>query len=769
MNSIRKLISCGYILIFMFIGIIIYCYKHEWQKLESLEKENQAADELRQKINELNFHLTGLSLLGETVLEWNKDERGHYHAKRMAIDSMLCNFRRTYPTERIDSVRYLLEDKERQMLSIVRILDKQQAVNKKIADQVPVIAQKSVQEQPKKPKRKGFLGIFGKKEEVKPTATATMLHSLNKNIISEQKAQSRRLSERADSLAEHNAELNRQLQELIRQIDEKVQIDLKNRENKISLMRKESLMQIGSLTGFVLLLLIISYITIYRDAKQIKQYKCKTAELIGQLKQSIQQNEALIVSRKKAVHTITHELRTPLTTITGYTELLRKEFSNGNNVHFLQSIQQSSDRMRDMLNTLLDFFRLDNGKEQPRLSPCRISTIAHTLETEFMPIAMNRGLSLTVKNENDAVVLTDKERIIQIGNNLLSNAIKFTEEGGVSLTTGYTDGVLILIVEDTGTGMTEDEQQRVFGAFERLSNAAAKDGFGLGLAIVHNIVTMLHGTIRLDSDKGNGSRFIVKIPMQKAEDVPKKEIQTCIHQKDRNLNVAAIDNDEVLLLMLKEMYAQDGIHCDTCTDTGELMEMVRRKEYNLLLTDLNMPSINGFELLELLRSSNVGNSQTIPVVVATASGSCDVEELLERGFAGCLFKPFSISELMEVSDKCAIKNTQDSKPDFSALLSYGNEAVMLEKLITETEKEMQAVRDAATRNDLQELDALTHHLRSSWEILRADQPLRILYGVLHGKAMPEESELSHAVTAVLNMGAEIIRQAKEERRKYENG
>ncbi len=135
-----------------------------------------------------------------------------------------------------------------------------------------------------------------------------------------------------------------------------------------------------------------------------------------QLKQSIQQNEALIVSRKKAVHTITHELRTPLTTITGYTELLRKECSNGNNVHFLQSIQQSSDRMRDMLNTLLDFFRLDNGKEQPRLSPCRISTIAHTLETEFMPIAMNRGLSLTVKNENDAVVLTDKERIIQIGN-----------------------------------------------------------------------------------------------------------------------------------------------------------------------------------------------------------------------------------------------------------------------------------------------------------------------------------------------------------------
>ncbi len=211
---------------------------------------------------------------------------------------------------------------------------------------------------------------------------------------------------------------------------------------------------------------------------------------------------------------------------------------------------------------------------------------------------------------------------------------------------------------------------------------------------------MLSGKIRLESEKGKGSRFTVEIPMQIAEEVQDQSIQTYIRQKDRNLNVIAIDNDEVLLLMLKEMYAQEGIHCDTCTDAAELMEMIRRKEYDLLLTDLNMPGINGFELLELLRSSNVGNSQTISVVVVTASGSCDAKELLAKGFAGCLFKPFSISELMEVSDKCAIKETLDGKPDFSALLSYGNEAVMLEKLITETEKEMQSVRDAAEENDL---------------------------------------------------------------------
>ena len=527
--------------------------------------------------------------------------------------------------------------------------------------------------------------------------------------------------------------------------------------------------QVLATTGFVVLLLIISYIIIHRNITRIKRYKRETAYLIEQLKQSARQNETLIASRKKAVHTITHELRTPLTAITGYAGLMRKDCNTDKIGMYIQNIQQSTERMREMLNTLLNFFRLDNGKEQPNVAPCQISAITHILETEFMPIAMNKELALTVTNHTDVVVLTDKERILQIGNNLLSNAIKFTENGGVSLMTGYNNSVLTLIVEDTGTGMTEEEQQRVFGAFERLSNAVAKDGFGLGLSIVERIVAMFGGTIRLDRDKGKGSRFTVEIPMQTVEALPEQINQTQIHCNHVFHNVIAIDNDEVLLLMLKEMYAQEGIHCDTCNDAAELMEMVRKKEYSLLLTDLNMPDINGFELLELLRASNVGNSRTIPVVVTTASSSCSKKELIERGFAGCLLKPFSISELMEISDKCAIKGKQNEKPDFTSLLSYGNEAVMLEKLITETEKEMQSLRYAEQQKDLPELDALTHHLRSSWEILRADRPLRELYKLIHHNGTPDDKAIGNAVRAVLDKGSELIRLAKEERKKYNNG
>ena len=769
MKSIKNLISLGYLLMVLLVIGIMYIWRKEWYELEKLEVQNRHIDTFRQESHEIFVLLIELSLSGETVLEWEYTDLEHYHYRRMAMDSMLCRFKTIYPTDRIDSVRHLLEDKERQMRQIVQVFEQQQAINYKITRQVPIIVQKSVQEQPQKPKRKGFLGIFGKKEKPKPTVTTTMLRSLNRDIIAEQRAQSRRLSEHTDSLAARNAELNRQLHGFIRQMDKKVQADLQKREAEITAMREQSFMQIGSLTGFVLLLLVISYIIIHRNANRIKRYKQKTTDLIGQLQQSVEQNEALIASRKKAVHTITHELRTPLTAITGYAGLMQKDCDVDKIGSYIQNIQQSSNRMREMLNTLLSFFRLDNGKEQPNFAPCRISTITHTLETEFMPVAISNGLALTINCHTDAVVLTDKERILQIGNNLLSNAIKFTESGSVSLITDYDDGLLKLIVEDTGTGMTEEEQRRVFGAFERLSNAATKDGFGLGLSIVQRIVAMLGGVVRLESEKGKGSCFTVEIPMQTAEEQPEQSRQGYVRQNEAYHEVIAIDNDAVLLPMLKEMYAQEGIHCDTCTDAAELIELIRKKEYSLLLTDLNMPDINGFELLELLRTSNVGNSRDIPVVVTTASGSCSKEELMDRGFTGYLLKPFSISELMEISDKCAIKSNQNEKPDFTSLLSYGNEAVMLEKLIAETEKEMQAVREAELRKDLQELDALTHHLRSSWEILRADQPLRELYKLLHGSTDTDHKALTDAVTAVLDMGADIIRLAKEERRKYNYG
>lgn len=764
-GNFYKAIRLGYILISILIGCMAYNSLYEWQEIEALELGNKKIDELRKEINNINIQMIKFSLLGETILEWNDKDIEHYHARRMAMDSMLCRFKATYPAERIDSVRSLLEDKERQMFQIVRLMDEQQSINKKIANQIPVIVQKSVQEQSKKPKRKGFLGIFGKKKEVTPAVSTTILHSVNRNVISEQKVQDRQLSEQADSLAARNAELNRQLQELICQIEEKVQTELQSRENEIVAMREKSFMQVGGLMGFVLLLLLISYIIIHRDAKSIKQYKHKTTDLIRQLEQSVQRNEALITSRKKAVHTITHELRTPLTVIGGNAELLLNDTEADNRMRHAQTIGDAAGRMAGMINNLLVYFRLDSGKETPSVKPFKLRSIAETLETEFATLAKNKGLNFKTASETDEIVSGDRNRIISIGGNLLSNAIKFTRSGTVTLSTGYKNGIFTLTVEDTGTGMTGEQQARIFIPFERLGNAVTEDGFGLGLAIVADTVKLLKGNITVESEPGKGSRFTVSLPLAKAEEMAAAEKTNAGHSTLSDCSVLAIDNNGMLLDMMKEMYRQNGVDCDTCQTAGELTDLMRAKDYDLLITDLKMPEVNGYEVLELLRTSEIGNSRTIPVVAATAAGYVEKEELTGKGFAAVLYKPYSIDELLAVTESC-IKRNKANSIDLSSLLAFGDKRRTLEKLAATTQSDMDEVRKAAEAGDMEALDYWVHHLRSSWMLIKAEQPLAVLYDAIHKEKISEE-DIQSAVNGVLEQGVIIVETARKEAERWD--
>lgn len=750
------------------IGSMVAIVLHERNRVQKIEDKSIAIFQTQHDINTAHRYVTALVTYGESVLVWDNEDTLAYRKCRVQTDSMLQVLRVQCEDfirpAQIDSFRTLLAAKEEHLFQIMEASRKQRQTDSLLFNQKPTITIHTTTKTVTR-KKKGIAGFFGGKETVQLPVT-TRQTTLDKKLISQINRQQRDIEAYTDSLRLCNKELNRKLRLLITNLDEQTWLAFRNKEARLKASYERSTVIISGLIVFSIILLVVFYLVIQRDIKKKVLARKERERLINKLNLSVEQNEALIASRKKAVHTVAHELRIPLNAIMGYTGLIEKEHDPEKTAKYMRNIRQSSDRMRRMLNTLLAFFRLDSGKEQPCLSPCRISILTQTLETEFASAAMHKGLALKVENRADAFVITDKERILQIGNNLLSNAIKFTENGHVSLTTDFQDGNLVLTVEDTGTGMTAEELQRVFGAFERLSNAATQDGFGLGLSIVRHIVNMLGGSIRVESEKGEGSRFIAEIPVQIIEETPIPDVKSPARCVPMYRDVIAIDNDEISLQMMKEMYIHEGVRCDICTNVAELVELVRRKDYSLLLTDLNMAEINGFELLELLRSSNVGNSRTIPVVVTTGSGSCDAEELQAHGFTGSLFKPFSISELMAVTDRCAMKVEQSGRPDFSSLLSYGNEASMLDKLTTETEKEMQALREAKCRNDAEGLNALTHHLRSSWEILRADQPLKVLYRLLHGEGTPDNEALSHAVDGVLEKGAEIIRLSKEERRKY---
>ena len=764
---LRKYIAIGYAVIALLIGGIVFIYLHEWRELERIEAESKEMNMLRQKVHDAYAQMLELTLYGEKVLEWNAEDTLIYRGKRLAMDSILCEFKQYYRPERLDSLCRLLSDKELLLFNIWDLYTRQEALNERIATEVPIIAHKSTQDPPKK--RGGFWRLFKKKEKPQAT-TSTMLYTLNRDVVRQQQEQSRELSEFADSLAKQNTLLNLRLQEIIHQLDTRVQEDLQARESAISTTRKQGYTLICVATAIMILLLAGLYVIIHRDTLKIKRYKEESANLIRKQKQMLAENEELLNARQKMMHTITHELRIPLSTIIGYTDLLSEEANEDTKRQYHENIKRAADRMATQLNSLLSFFRLDCGKEEVNLAPFRLTDIAEILEAEFRTQIETKDIGFVVHNCENYVVIGDKERIIQIGDNLLSNALKFTESGLITLDATYKNGIYNLFVTDSGTGIPKGELNRIFKSFERLSNAATQDGFGLGLSIVDNLVRLLGGEIKISSDIGVGTSVEVDIPVTRTDERLLNNSQEETIYPKRNYSVVAIDNNVITLNMIKAMFAKCDVACDTCVNAGELIELIRHKRYDLLITDLRMPGHNGYDILELLRTSNVNNSKTIPVIVATASGSCTKEELLEKGFSDCIFKPFSKQDLLDIADKnIAYKEENDDEPDFTAILAYGDEVEMLDKVISVTEQDMQNFKNAAERIDAEALEEMVHHLRSSWGMLNAIKPLWGLHILLMDRKTYTDVELQDAINAVLKMGASIIRCANEKKKEVANG
>ena len=765
-HSIAKL-TVGYGILALLTGAIVFLYISEWQQLRNLDQDVKHINVLRQKVHDAYAEKLELAMYGETILEWEATDTVRYRSKRLQLDSLLCEFKQDYPPHRLDSLREMLKDKENQLFTIWKLLQVQDTLNAKLLSQVPIIAYKSIKEPNQKPV--GILGLFKKKKKTE-TTTSTMLYTLNRDVVKKLGKQAKELEAVADSLVARNNVLNYQLEDIITRMDATIQQDLLKREQIIISTHKKGFYAITIVTILMLLVIVAQILIIRSDLYKIRKKEEEAENLIRKQKQMLAENEELLNARQKMMHTITHELRIPLSSIIGYADLLNEETDEKVRQEYMENIKQASGRMTSQLNSLLSFFRLDCGKEEVNLTPFRLTDIAETLEVGFRTQIEAKDIGFVVHNCEDNVVIGDMERIIQIGDNLLSNALKFTDSGVITLDATYKNGTYNLFVADTGTGMPKGELNRVFKSFERLSNAAAQDGFGLGLSIVDNLVRLLDGKIGITSDIGIGTSVSVDIPVTRTDErLLNKSQEETIYPK-RNYSVVAIDNNVITLNMIKAMFAQYDVVCDTCVNAGELIELIRHKRYDLLITDLRMPGHNGYDILELLRTSNVNNSKTIPVIVATASGSCTKEELLEKGFSDCIFKPFSKQDLLGIADRnIAYKEESDDAPDFTSVLAYGDELEMLDKIISVTEQDMQNFKDAAERKDLKEIDELIHHLRSSWVILNMDKSLWELHELLKVTTSYGEEELQDSMNAVLEAGETIIRCAKEKKKEVTNG
>lgn len=767
--NLRYKVLVGYFILIVLIGFMASILVRERHRISEIDLQNSEVQQAMRDIHNVHRYITRLTMLGESVIDWNRTDCSHYRIQRLCTDSLLQALKfhcaaYVYPAQ-IDTLRSLLASKEEHLRHIMSVFERQEEADSILVNHLPEVAKRATRVRTVQQKKKGIAGFFGGKKTVQVLPSAQELHEFSDSLITLQRKQAVEMDAYADSLRTRNRTLNAQLDGLITELDRRAQEAFMQKERKIAEAQSLSVRLFTATISVAIILLFLSYLTIHRELKRNAGEKKKREKLIGELQESNAKNEELIRLRRNLIQNVSHELRTPLTAISGNAELLLNDDNRDSRMRHAEVIGISAGRMASMLNSLLDYFRLDSRKVTIQSKPFKLSLIADTLETEFMAQVQSKHLTLTIHNYASEVVNGDKNRILSIGGNLLSNAIKFTDSGIITLTTRYKDGVFTLTVEDTGTGISEGQKERIFEPFERLGNAATQDGFGLGLSIVKQLVELMDGSISVESEKEKGSKFTVVLPLPKTEetvaDMKKGQVQDIIS----NYSVIVIDNDLVTLGMIRDMLVQNGIGCDTCLTVEELTDKMRGKDYDLLITDLKMPEVNGYEILELLRTSDIGNSRSIPIVAATAAGFITEEELQSAGFTAMLGKPFSIAELLNVITQYANKEHRQ-QPDFSALLAFGNRRHTLERLIMETKKEMDELRKAAETKGMEALDGWIHHLRSSWMLMKAEQPLTILYKAIHNENI-SESKVNAAVDAVLAQGKLIVDLARKEMERWE--
>ncbi|SHF37577.1 His Kinase A (phospho-acceptor) domain-containing protein [Bacteroides faecichinchillae] len=733
---------------FLLIGLVLTAAALvyiEYRNIEcAVQEEEQTAERWKQanRTFETMFDLAMFELHTFTA---DKEGYEEYERKNLAAQQMLDSLKRLYPEEkqleRIDSAKSILAEKSLQVLCLMGTFKDLAHTDSLIECQIremTLVEQKAIRELKKDSEQKkgSWIGRLFKKKNRKQepveqaaesrTQAVGRLTKLREEISERNESLRSRMEMQTDSLRLRNEYLNKNFARLMHEFQQaSTEQRVAEMEEMLS-MRRHSFSYIAGLTLFGMLLSFVLYSIIHRDIRRRYRERLKLIVLNEEKQEMLEQKE-------RCMMTMSHELRSPLSAVMGYAELLPDISCEGEVNQIKQNIQQAGERMQSLLNTLLSYYRLTAGKV--RVNPVLFSpqSIERTLGGLFSVAAEEKGLSLHTEYVGDglAVVSGDRERILQIGQNLLSNAIKFTDEGCVTLSVRFEDGMMTMEVGDTGPGMTDEEKKRAFEPFARLANADVQEGFGLGLNITKELTEMLGGQLEVDSKKGEGTTFRITLPLPSAsgikEDIP--ELRTT--DLPKNLRVIAVDDDKVILNLIQQQMEYAGVHCDICRNPSEMVERLREGHYDLLLTDIRMPGMNGYELLELLRNSNVGNSKEVPVLVITAHVPRKKEELMEAGFDGCLYKPFAREELYAAVNAALERGKERNgheeetdEIDFSPLLVKEEDGKeMLHILRKQTQRDMEVLADIVRRQDMDALTDMVHHLLPVWTMLRIDDCL----------------------------------------------
>ncbi|MEH6455922.1 MAG: ATP-binding protein [Cocleimonas sp.] len=329
---------------------------------------------------------------------------------------------------------------------------------------------------------------------------------------------------------------------------------------------------------------------------------------------------------------ISHELRSPLNTILGYTQLLEKDQSLLPEHHAkLNLVHRSGDHLADLIEGILDISRIEAGRIELRRDQVPLKTLVEDLVEMFRMQAENKGLSFTYKTSAyiPDVVFGDEKRLRQILINLLSNAVKYTKSGGVSLSFSYQSQVAEFKITDTGIGIEAENLDLIFQPFERIRNPSSPQmpGTGLGLTITKFFVEIMGGEITLQSKINEGSTFKLSLmlpsvpnPIIKTEDT--RRIQSYEGQQK---TIMVVDDDAAHRGLISEILSPLNFIVLEATDAYNCLEDIEKTQVDMFLLDISMPGMNGWELVELLRTKEI----TVPIIMISADAFENPKHALE--------------------------------------------------------------------------------------------------------------------------------------------
>ncbi|WP_374164543.1 ATP-binding protein [Arcticibacter sp. MXS-1] len=496
------------------------------------------------------------------------------------------------------------------------------------------------------------------------SAAQKLAASVKKLTLAQQK-----LKDQETALIRTNEKLLHRLSETLRHL-KKAESRIKSEKARVLKSdTTEGLAKLGNISELTqIIAILLTFIVLFNVWRLYQSEKQLVAAKNTALRQTKIKGEFL-------AH-MSHEIRTPLNSILGFSEQLENsELSEEQSVQ-LTGIRHSSELLLKIVNEILDLSKLETGKlslSDQNFSPARsISEIAASLK--ILADKKGIGLSTKVHFSEDVILSGDEYRLKQVLINIVNNAIKFTEQGTVTIQAKLSSkNTLNIDVTDTGRGIRKEDIPSLFNEFTQIKPGESdkQNGSGLGLAICKRIVEAMNGTIKVESKLKEGSCFRIEIPLKPAAEqatlkpIPDTPASVFSDNPDllSNKRLLVVDDNKMNILLLKMILKKWKVVCDEACDGGKGLELFVQHNYDLVLTDIHMPVLDGIALTKKIRSNPDRRKATVPVLAITANtAQKDIEAYLQQGINDYVVKPFSENELYEKVAKYCMMHESFVKP-----------------------------------------------------------------------------------------------------------